>query len=126
MARIFQDTREKRTLGSNAPWWVEWRENGRRRSQKVGTRKEAKGIASLKDAEALQRRNGLTVDKLWTDFVSEYKKLILPTMRSSHSRALAVEVLERFGDMMKPKFVGLIDKRTLDDYAAKRLKERGR
>jgi integrase len=127
MARIFQDTKEVRTLGkSKASWWVEWRDNGRRRSQKVGTRKQAKEIAALKKAESLQRRNGLTVDKTWAEFVDEYKEKQLPLMRSVLSRNLAEEVLERFGDYMKPKFVGGIDRRTLDEYAAKRMKDRGR
>jgi integrase len=126
MARIFQDTKEKRTLGSKAPWWVEWRENGRRRSQKVGSKTRAKEIAALKGGEALQRRNGLTVDKPWDDFVADYKKLVLPTMRSVLSRDSAEEVLARFGNMMKPRHVGLIDRKTLDEYAAKRLKDKGR
>jgi integrase len=126
MARIFQDTKEKRTLGSKAPWWVEWRENGNRRSQKVGTKKQAQGIASLKAAETLQRRNGLTIDKLWADFVREHESKAVVKMRSVHSKALTKEVLKRFGEYVKPKYVGLIDRRTLDDYAAKRLKDPGR
>lgn len=125
MARIFQDTREKRELGDKAPWWVEWRINGSRRSQKVGTKKQAKEIASLKDTEKLQRRNALTIDKRWDEFVTEYTESELPKMRSSHSRVLAAYILKRFGESMKPKYVGLIDRRTLDQYAGKRLKDRG-
>ncbi len=93
MARIFQDTKEKRELGNKALWWVEWRDNGRRRSQKVGTKKQAKDIAALKDSERLQRRNGLAIDKLWADFVKEYSDTELPKMRSIHSRALVTEAL---------------------------------
>jgi integrase len=127
MARIFQDTREVRTLGkSKAPWWVEWRVNGNRRSQKVGTRKQAKEIAALKEAEKLQRRNGLIVDTTWAEFVARYKQDVLPLMRSARSREVATEVLDRFGKYSKPLYVGGIDAATLDRYAAKRMRDRGR
>jgi integrase len=126
MARIFQDTREKRELGSKAPWWVEWRDNGRRRSQKVGSKKQAREIAALKDTEKVQRRNGLVIDKLWTEFVAEYEAVTLPKMRSVHSRESATEALKLFGEYMRPKYVGLVDYRTLDTFATKRLKDRGR
>ncbi len=35
-------------------------------------------------------------------------------------------MLTRFGDYVKPKYVGMIDRRMLDQYVAKRLKDRGR
>lgn len=126
MARIFQDTREKRELGEKAPWWVEWRENGRRRSQKVGSRKDAKTIKAQKEVEARNRRNNIQIEKPWKDFRAEYEKNIVPAMRSPRSREKVLQTLKHFETEIKPKFVTHIDTRTLDQYKSIRLKKPGK
>lgn len=126
MARVFQDTREKRVMGNKAPWYVEWRENGRRRSQKIGPKGKAQKFASLKEAEALQRRNGLPIDKTWAEFRKEYESRVVATMISVRSQEKAKQVLETFEKTMRPQFVGQITKATIDDYASRRLRKPGK
>ncbi len=50
-ARLFQDTKELRRSGGKAAWWVEWRESGRRRSIRIGTKKAATKFAAAKQIE---------------------------------------------------------------------------
>jgi len=45
-AWVFQDSRQKRKHGEKAPWSVGWREDGKRRSKKVGPRHLARRIAN--------------------------------------------------------------------------------
>jgi integrase len=128
MARVFQDTREKQDKGAKAPWYVEWRQNGRRRSTKIGGKKEAKEFAALKNSERLHRKNGLPVQKSWREFADEYKKTALPTLcvRSAQTAEKYSRVLKQFEQTMKPQLVTEIDVKTMDDYKAERIKSPGR
>jgi len=120
--RLFQDPHEKKRRGpTECPWSVEWRENGRRRSKTIGTKLEAQEFATVKRAELVDRARGVITRKTWPDFLDDYDRLKITAMRSRDSQYMARRILRRFGDLMKPRWVYLIDRRTLDEYVAKRL-----
>ena len=121
-ARIFQDAKEKVRRGAKAcPWSVEWYDNGKRRSRSIGTRGQAKDFAAIKQAELVQRRSGLTVEKTWDEFLTAYETNVVAAMRSERSKIETRRMLKLFGSVMRPRYVSGINKLTLDEFKAKRL-----
>lgn len=126
MARVFQDTQQKRVLGDKAPWYVEWRENGKRHAVKVGSKKRATDYAKRKDVELSDTNLGLTIKKKWDEFREEYARTIVAHMPSARSQYEVKNILKRFGEIAKPKLVSKINRKMLDEYVALRLKMRGK
>jgi len=123
--RVFQVSHEKARLGGDAcPWSIEWRENGRRRTEKVGTRQQAEDKAALKRRELDEGAAGVIPHKPWQEFVDEY----LADMEGSGNRPDTIEVARRclgtFTAKIKPKWVARIDGRTLEQFRTKRLRDR--
>jgi integrase len=126
MARIFQDTKQKRNLGEKAPWYVEWRHDGKRCSEKVGAKTLAKRVMRLKEVEITEGGFGLLIKKLWREFREEYEQKILPQMPSPRSRTEVGYVLNNFEKVAAPKWVRFINRKMLDEFVAKRLQMRGK
>lgn len=125
MPRIFQDTRQKRTDGAKAPWYVEWRQNGRRVSVRVGTKAKAVKYAHRKEVELDDGKLGLPAKKRWADFRSEYESLILPS-QSPRSQAESRHSLDTFEELVHPVLVRSIDRKMLDAFISKRRTMRGK
>lgn len=95
-------------------------------SKKIGPKKLAKEAADAKLAQLVKRETGVTEDKPWGDFIDEYESRHIQTeLTSEASRVEVRRVVKRFGEMMQPKFVKSIDETMLDQYVAKRRKQRG-
>ena len=126
-ARVFQDTKEKKRLGAKkCPWSVEWRENGRRRSKTMGRKDDAERFAAVKQAELVDKTTGVTTTKLWSEFMEEYNKLVIESLRSPRSKVMTRQILQLFTDIARPRYVHPLCRHDLDQYAAKRLKMPGR
>ncbi|WP_442485813.1 tyrosine-type recombinase/integrase [Aeoliella sp. SH292] len=127
--RVFQKARERKKLGvKSCPWWIEWRDpaSDRKLCKKIGPKKLAKEAADAKLAQLIKRETGVTEDKPWTEFIGGYDTRHIQTeLTSEASRVEVRRVVKRFGEMMKPKFVKSIDETMLDQYVAKRRKQRG-
>ncbi len=122
--RIFQVSHEKARLGAeDCPWSIEWRENGRRRQEKVGTREQAEEKAIFKRRELEDGAAGVIPHKPWQEFVDEY----LADMESGGNRPGTIDVARRclatFTSKVKPKWVARIDERTLEQFRTKRLRD---
>ena len=73
MAYAIQNSREKAELGSKAPWYAIWMEGKRRRSQKVGKKKDALDIANAHELARKQRRAGIIPSMPWDQFRRRYE-----------------------------------------------------
>jgi hypothetical protein len=127
--RVFQPTRDVKRLGKRkASWHIEWRDplDGRKRSSKVGTKKEADDAAEVQRQKLVAQRHGLKQDYPWANFVEEYKvKYIDKFMVSEESRIDARRVLDRFTRLANPSTVASITEKVLDTYVGTRSQERG-
>jgi integrase len=127
-AWLFQDNRQKAKLGDKCPWSVGWFDPaGRKRSKKIGSKSMAEKYARKKEGElaaGLCRSGPERVS--WAAFRAEYERTIMPKWRSEWSRIDAAHALNAFEEVARPKYVGLITERTLDQYVAARLPMRGK
>lgn len=125
--RVFQDAKQQQRLGARkCPWSIEWRENGRRRSQSVGTKEEAEEARIRKVMELRDKAHGVVATKLWADFAAEYDRFVVETFPSPRSREATRAALRLFTETIKPKLVHPIDRACLDRYVASRLKMPGK
>src|SRR6476620_10388473 len=105
--RIFQVSRERERLGPRkCPWSIEWRDpaDDKKKSETVGSRKDAEKAADKKRSELVDRKHGLVVDETpWSEFVTKYKAEYVATeLTSERSRVEVVRVIDRFTKLMQP------------------------
>lgn len=126
-ARIYQKASDVQRLGRKAaPWYVEWREGGKRLAQKVGAKMHAGEVARQVERNLIDHGAGMPGRKPWAEFRRQYEEIILPGMRSPHSRAVALHCLDLFEKIARPGIVGAINRQMLDEYVAKRRDMPGR
>lgn len=127
MSYAIQNSRDKKKLGKNAPWFAVWKDrDGKKHSLKVGKYLDAKEIATERERNAKRAASGLTFDKRWDEFRSEYVERGQLGMQSVRSKNSARQALDLFEKLIKPKFVDGINHSTLSSFAAKRRKMRGK
>ncbi|MDP7277022.1 MAG: hypothetical protein QF363_16205, partial [Planctomycetaceae bacterium] len=116
----------QREGGRSAPWYVEWRQDGKRHSIKAGKKKTAETVRQRKEVEVIDGKLGLPIKKRWATFRKEYEQTILPQMPSVRSRTEVRHVLNKFEEVASPQFVRSITRKMLDEYVAKRLSMPGK
>lgn len=127
MAFVKQNSRDKKTLCSKAPWYAYWiGVDGKEHSQKVGKKSDAKEIAAEHERNAKRQGAGLILDMDWEKFRVEYETLILPKMRSPRSQKSAREALDVFADLVKPGLMAGITMKDMETFVAKRSKQDGK
>lgn len=125
--RVFRAAHELKRLGpDDCPWSVQWRENGRRRTKTIGTKKDAHDFAAVKKAELLNRAKGIRPDVKWDGFKEQY---LTEKVEASGKRPGTIKeiklALNRFEELCKPKWVHQIDEMTLDQFSRRRFKMKG-
>jgi integrase len=125
-AWVFQAHTAKKKLGDKAPWSVGWMTpEGKRKSKKVGSKSLAEKFARRIEGELAAGTYDDTRRKQWADFRAEYEATIL-AKHSAANRESAQIALNHFERLVSPRLVSAIKKLTIDEYAAKRRRERGK
>ena len=124
-AWIFQDTRQKRKLGSKAPWSVGWLDpDGKRRSKRIGPKSRADKFALKIEGQLAAGTYEGDSRTTWADFRSEYEERLANALEP-RSRSCVLEALNHFERLAKPLRLTAIKSQTIDDFVAKRRTERG-
>ena len=99
-AWTFQDHRQKKKLGSKAPWSVGWIDpDGRRRSKKMGSKSMAGKFSRKIEGELAAGTFKNESRKQWGEFVGEYESIVMARWRSEVSRVEARRILAAFGKL---------------------------
>ena len=125
-AWLFQDYRRKQKFGEEkCPWSVGWIDpDGRRRSKKIGTEKQAQTFARKIEGQLAAGTYQASSRKPWAEFRAEYEAKIAVHLRP-RSREQALLALNQFERVIKPKRVAAIKTAMIDDYVARRRLEPG-
>lgn len=126
-AWTFQDTRQKRKLGEKkCPWSVGWIDpEGRKRSKRIGSKSMAEKFQRKVEGELAAGTYQGNQRKQWSDFRQEYEGKIASGM-AAPTRRCTFDALRHFERIVKPMRLRAIKTQTIDEYIAKRRKERGR
>jgi integrase len=130
-AWIFQKPEDVRKLGeAEAPYYVGWYEpDGRRKAKGFGTgsraKKLAEGFRRKVEAQLLTGTYEQKTLVMWDDFVKEYTRRILDGLEWGTKRQSLIS-LAHFKRLAKPLRVYGLDAGRLDEFVAKRRKDRGR
>jgi len=125
-AWLFQDHRQKKNLGDNAPWSVGWVDpEGKRRSKTIGSKSRAEKYARKKEGELAAGTYESQSRKPWGDFRKEYECRLLALM-PPQTRQAVIQSLKKFQEIVKPVKVAALRTSTIDDFVAKRRQQRGR
>lgn len=116
----------------NASWYCEWNEpNGTRRTKSCGPGLDGKRLADQM-AERIKSQLNLGTyesdkksNKTWVEFRQEYEATGARKL-SVRGREEVIRSLNHFERHVKPKLLRSIDKSMVDQFAAKRIKDRGR
>ncbi|MEI6351537.1 MAG: site-specific integrase [Verrucomicrobiota bacterium] len=127
---IFQYKREVAAKGDAASWYVGWYDHhGKRHAESCG-----KGSAGHNRAEKRQRRLQAELDMgvhraptktLWTEFVEQFERDVLPGLEPTTRRAYR-ESLKKFEEHTKILRVESIDTRMIDSFIARRRNDPGK
>ena len=125
-AWTFQDTKQKRKLGTKAPWSVGWFDpDGKKRSKRIGSKSLAEKYRRKIEGELAAGTYQSDSRKLWSDFRHEYEGSILPG-KACGTQRVEKATLDHFQRIAKPGKVANIKSRMLDDYVAVRRNEPGK
>ena len=125
-AWLFQDTKQRKKLGSKCPWPVGWyTPKGKKRSKKVGAKSMAEKYRRKVQSELAV---GLYEDRKrtkWADFRSQFKEV----MQDSKAAGTVDEyerALDAYQRLMKPGYIDSIKTADVDRFIAKRRRDRQR
>lgn len=124
MARvwIFQQPRQKRSLGDKAPWYVGWYQGRNRRSKKVGTKTEARAYQSRLEAAANADEFTGTVKTTWDQARTEYDTEVMATRRPG-TRMQSKIALDHVARILTPKAVADVTRQALTRFCTERVNE---
>ncbi len=130
-AWVYQDSKQLKKHGPElAAWYVGWLDpDGKRKCQSCGKGAKGKQAAGrLREKIAAELLTGTYDDvsrKTWADFRQEYGEKILPGL-DYENRRLTETALNHFEAIVRPGKIGTIKTATIDEYIAKRRKQRGK
>ena len=123
-AWIFQNSKQQKQLGDNAPWIVGWIDpEGRRKSKTIGAESRAKKFARKIEGQLAAGTYEGYSRKTWQDFRQQFDERVIDGMESGTAEAYR-NALDHFQRVIAPKRLQTITSETIDGYTAKRLKEK--
>lgn len=121
----FQDARQKKRLGANAPWSVGWYQpDGKKRSKRIGSKSQAEKCRRKLEGELAAGNYQASNHVKWSDFRAEYVRTILPRLASS-TQQLTITALDNFERIVMPRKVSDITTKVIDQFVAERQTEPG-
>ncbi len=124
-AWLFQDSRQKKNLGDKAPWSVGWYFEGKKQSKRVGSKSMAEKLKRKIEGELAAGLFKPPARKDWKAFRQEYEEKICPGLAPG-TRELITTTMNHFERIAKPNKMAEIKTDVIDDYVARRRKERGK
>ena len=125
-AWLFQDSRQKRKLDDKAPWSVGWYDpDGKKCSKRIGSKSNAQKFLRKIEGQLAAGTYETFTKKSWSAFRAEYRAKIVNNMKP-RSRTETNNALDHFERIVSPARVTGIKTRTIDDFIAKRSKEKGK
>ena len=126
-AWLFQDSKQLKKLGEDkCPWSVGYYDpDGKKRSRKIGSKSMAEKFRKKVEGQLAAGTYETVSRKSWSDFRQEYSDKILSGLKP-RSRDEIGYTLDHFERIIKPGKMASIKSQTIDTYAAKRRRERGR
>lgn len=110
---------------SGKSWLVGWYDpDGKRREKQFKKKTDANKFLAAKSGELVNAVCGIA-DRKWAEFRKEYEATKLTEKRPATQVAYRT-ALDHFERIVRPKKVSAITTRNIDEYTAKRAKERGR
>jgi len=106
-------------------WSVQWRDlDGKLREKQIGKKRYAEEFRKQKEDEIASSATGY-IERSWSDFRKEYEDKILAGLATS-TGVIYRRALDHFQDIIKPKVVGNVTTRTIDEFIAARRKQKGK
>lgn len=130
-AWIYQDPKQVKKRGTAAAsWYVGWYDpDGKLRCKSYGPGDKGKTAAErhriILEDQLTKGTYQADARKQWADFRCEFESRIASGMPLK-SRILTLEALDDFERLCKPKKMATVRTQNVDDFIAKRRKERGR
>lgn len=125
-AWLFQDSRQKKKLGDKAPWSVGWYDpDGKKCSKRIGSRSNAEKFQRKIEGQLAAGTYYTYLKKSWSAFRAEYETKIIGNFKA-RSQTETKNALKHFERIVKPTQMVRIKTRTIDDFIAKRRKEKGK
>ncbi len=125
-AWLFQNARQKKTLGNAAPWMVGWHNpEGRRRSKTFPNKSEAKKYQQLIAGQLVAGTYQEQTKELWADFRKQYEAEICSGMKPA-TRRCTIEAMDRFERISSPGRMDSIKTQMIDSFIAARRRDLGR
>jgi integrase len=128
MARVwvFQAFTHQQRFGDAAPWSIGWYDpDGKKRSKKVGSRSMAEKLARKTEGQLAAGLYQAESLKKWSDFRFDYEAKIVSGMAAG-TRRVTLDALNHFERLLRPAKIRGITTQVIDDYVAKRRRERGK
>lgn len=124
-AWLFQDHRQKKKLGAKTPWSVGWVDpDGKRRSKRVGSHSAAENYRRKIEGQLAAGTYHSLARAKWQDFRKDFESKILS--RTSSGNQLSAKIaFDHFERLCKPVFVRSLRTSTIDEFVARRMKEKG-
>ena len=114
----------QRTKGKGNPWCVGWYSaSGKRKEKQIGRKSNAETFRQQKEDELAKSLTGY-VERKWRDFRREYEDNKLAGL-SRNTQVIYGRALDHFEKECKPKIVGNVTSRSIDEYIARRRKMPG-
>ncbi len=124
-AWVLQDGKLKKKHGDKVRWSVGGYEpDGARRCKAIGSKSQAEKFRRKMEGELAAGTYQNESRKSWADFRREYESKMFERLEPG-SREQTQIAINHFERICKPKLVSVIKTATIDDYVAKRSKERG-
>ncbi|MFO7907713.1 MAG: tyrosine-type recombinase/integrase [Pirellulaceae bacterium] len=125
-AWIFQDSRQRKKLGTKAPWSVGWYDpEGKKRSKRIGSRSMAQKYARKIEGQLAAGTYETEQKTKWSQFRKEYETNIVSKLKP-RSRLSVKHGLDSFERIIHPSHVSTIKARDLDQFVSVRMSEKGR
>ena len=125
-AWVYQDYRQKKKLGSKAPWSVGWLDpEGKRRSKRIGPKSLAEKYARKIEGQLAAGTYQPVNRKQWSEFRKEYEAKIVANHRPQTRRVYGGS-LDNFERIARPRSMSAIKTSTIDSFVSQRRTEPGR
>jgi integrase len=124
-AWVFQERKQVAKLGNAAPWVVGWyAPDGKRKQKTIGPKSKAEAYARKIEGQLAAGTYQDNTHKTWKEFRKEYEEKILSRTKPGTKRC-TLDAMNQFEKIIKPAKMRGIKTQTIDEFIAKRSKQRG-